>query len=255
MNNSNGTLRLAEVRILVDAYCRSLECAERLSTPSAAEAPSSEFCRLSEGVAAGQNEIYAALDHWSDGNPAARWAKRVAGVSPAMAAGLAAHIDIARCPTVGRIWRFAGLDPTRGWEPGQPRPWNPSLKMLCSRIGENFAQSSGEGSFYGDLYLQRKQRESSSNEAGVYADQAAAKLRDTSSRVDIEARRCCERGRLAPEHIEARARRWAVKLFLAHYHHVAWSVTMGAPPPRPYVIGVMGQPGYIAPPNIAGGVL
>lgn len=50
----------------------------------------------------------------------------------------------------------------------------------------------------------------------------------------------------------SRAKRWAVKLFLAHYHHVAWSLATGTPPPKPYVISVLGHADFIAPPNFDG---
>jgi len=56
-------------------------------------------------------------------------------------------------------------------------------------------------------------------------------------------------GKLPPAHIHARVKRWAVKLFLAHYHHVAWTLAIGAPPPKPYVIAVLGHADFIAPPN------
>ena len=37
------------------------------------------------------------------------------GIGPVIAAGLLANIDIKQAPTVGHIWRFAGLDPTNKW--------------------------------------------------------------------------------------------------------------------------------------------
>jgi hypothetical protein len=40
-----------------------------------------------------------------------------------------------------------------------------------------------------------------------------------------------------------------VKLFLAHYHHVAWTLATGTPPPKPYVISILGHADFIAPPN------
>jgi hypothetical protein len=40
-----------------------------------------------------------------------------------------------------------------------------------------------------------------------------------------------------------------VKLFLAHYHHVAWVAATGTEPPKPYVITILGHDGFIVPPN------
>jgi len=162
--------------------------------------------------------------------PAAKWAKGIAGISPAMAAGLAANISVEAAPTVGSIWRFAGLDPSVVWRRGEKRPWNPALKTVCLLIGHAFAESAAQDDdFYGKLYRQRAAIEAAAN---------------------------CSRSKqsnLPPAHIAARARRWTVKLFLAHYHHVAWTLATGTPPVKPYAIGVLGRGEYIAPPNFDGG--
>ncbi len=177
-----------------------------------------------------EEEIHHALDDWAITVPAANWARSIAGIIPAMAAGLAANIDIEMAPTVGRIWRYAGLDPSVVWKKGERRPWNPGLKAVCLRIGHAFAKSAGQdGDFYGKLYQQRA------------AIEAAA-----------DHRRCAQ-SKLPPAHLDARARRWTVKLFLAHYHHVAWTLATGTPPVKPYAIGVLGRGEYIAPPNFDGG--
>ena len=41
---------------------------------------------------------------------------------------------------------------------------------------------------------------------------------------------------LPPAQLHRRAVRWAVKLFLAHYHEVSYLASYGAPPPLPYII-------------------
>ncbi len=51
------------------------------------------------------------------------------------------------------------------------------------------------------------------------------------------------------ERIQLRAQRYAVKLFLAHLHHVWHEIAFGTPPPKPFVIEHMGRAHYIAPPN------
>ena len=48
---------------------------------------------------------------------------------------------------------------------------------------------------------------------------------------------------LPPAHLHARAKRYAVKLFLSHYHHVAYEVRTGAPPKAPYI--VTHDPGHV----------
>ena len=68
------------------------------------------------------------------------WAMATIGVGPVICAGVIARIDIHRAPTVGHIWRFAGLDPTQKWEKGKKRPWNTDLKRICWLLGESFVK-------------------------------------------------------------------------------------------------------------------
>ena len=41
---------------------------------------------------------------------------------------------------------------------------------------------------------------------------------------------------LAPAHIHARARRYAVKIFMSHLHHVMYVDFNGEDPPKPFII-------------------
>ena len=43
-------------------------------------------------------------------------------------------------------------------------------------------------------------------------------------------------GMLSPAHIMARAQRWTVKLFLSHYHHVAFRYQFGIDPQKPFIL-------------------
>lgn len=62
-----------------------------------------------------ERRIFQAMDVYSDQKAVGIWAKLNRGIGPVLAAGLMAHIDITRAPTVGHLWRFAGLDPTVEW--------------------------------------------------------------------------------------------------------------------------------------------
>jgi hypothetical protein len=249
-----SSLTIDEARYLVDAYYSMQEyrktAANQVRALARSQEPHSVIQWLFEQNETVENQIRRALEAWTDALPAARWAKSIVGIGPVISAGLAAHIDISKCPTVGRIWRFAGLDPTVEWRKGQKRPWNASLKCLCWKIGESFVKVSGrDGDFYGRLYLQRKQVEQERNEAGEFAEQAAAKLRRFNIGRNTEAHKWYSQGKLPPAHIHSRAKRWVVKLFLAHYHEVAWRLATGQPPAKPYVISILGHGDYIAPPN------
>ncbi len=252
-----SSLSVDEARYLVDAYYRIQDNRKTSGNQVRALAESKEphgvllwLFYQNETV---EKQIKRALDSWTDALPAARWAKSIVGIGPVISAGLAAHIDVARCTTVGSIWRFAGLDPTVEWKKGTKRPWNASLKTLCWKIGESFVKVSGcDDDFYGHLYARRKDQEIAANEAGQFADQAARKLERFNIGKATDAYKAYAQGKLPPAHIHARAKRWAVKLFLAHYHHVAWTLATGQPPAKPYVISILGHADFIAPPNFGG---
>jgi hypothetical protein len=161
----------------------------------------------------------------------------VYGIGPVIAAGLMAHIDITKCPTVGHIWRFAGLDPTLKWEKGQKRPFNGPLKTLCWKVGQSFMKFSGQAECqYGAIYRERKQYEIERNEAGGNAAAAAEVL---AAKPNHAQRAIYATGKLSPAQIDARARRYAVKLFLSHMHAVWYEQHFGTEPPLPYPIAIL----------------
>lgn len=251
---ASATLTHDEARYLVDAYYQMQRDRIRAGGQVRAQAETGEphavLSWLGTNTASLEGQIKRALDAYSDADPLGRRAKSVVGIGPVLASGLLAHIDIEKAPAAGHIWRFAGLDPTVRWEKKTKRPWNASLKTLCWKIGESFVKVSGhEADVYGKLYLQRKAFETSRNEAGAFAEQARSILATKRFRDDTTAKAAYEAGRLPPGHIHARAKRWAVKLFLAHYHHVAYELHYGVPPPKPYILTAKGGHAHmIAPP-------
>jgi hypothetical protein len=250
-----------------------------------------------------EKQIARALDSYSDASAIGLWAKSICGIGPVITAGLLSHIDIHQAPTVGHIWRFAGLDPTMQWL-GKERskslvasykgrkfadlvvaicadtsrkpekyeawcervelkqnldsftkwlslmPWDNQLKRLCFLIGECFVKvSSNDKDVYGAIWRARKDYEERKNLNGDYADQAAKSLAEKNYNKDTDAYKAYIKGQLPQARIHLRAKRYAVKLFLAHYHHVAHETILGSPPPKPYVLEHMGHVHYMAPPN------
>jgi hypothetical protein len=255
-----------------------------------------------------ESQVAATLGEWSLSTEVGRWSRAQKGIGPVLAAGLMAYIDIERAPTVGRIWRYAGLDPTLEWlgtkkatelvaeyvPAGQKptmeviatiaerlnrkpesiialaqvsrddeavdegeltpnitraklisalsrRPYNARLKTHMWKIGDSFVKVSGrEGAFYGKMYRDRKAIEVVKNETRAFADQAAHALA-TRNIKDKKLRATYEDGKLPPGRIDLRARRWAVKLFLAHWHEVAFKERYGVDPPLPYPIAHLGH--------------
>lgn len=249
------TLSADEARYLVDYYYTMqgdrIRSAHQGRTLEEAGEPHDVVSWLGTNTGILEQQVKRALDAYTDSLVVGRWAKSITGIGPIIAAGLSAHIDITKAPTVGHIWRFAGLDPTVRWEKKTKRPWNASLKTLTWKIGESFVKVSGnDADVYGKLYLKRKIVEVERNAAGLFAEQAEAKLATTKIGKDTEARKHYEAGHLPPGHLHARAKRWAVKLFLAHWHHVAHEAHYGMPPVKPYILTEAGgHAHFIAPPN------
>ena len=153
------------------------------------------------------------------------------------------------------------------------RPWNAGLKVLGWKIGESFVKQSGrESDFYGKLILKRKAYEIGRNERGELADQAAEVMRTkkigkgtdaypwyagcvtqtaakeyrdrvAAGEEGVKPKRVAEgQGTLMlpPGHIHARAKRWGVKLFLSHWHWVAYLEHFGREPEESYSLSVLG---------------
>lgn len=214
---------------------------------SLSDEPSATLTFLTGQGATIEAQCRRALDLWTRDHPPSQWARGICGVGPVIAAGLRAHTHIEHCPTVGHLWAFAGLDPTKKWEKGQRRPWNAEFKRLLWLLGESFVKvKSRPGDIYGKVYAERRAYEDAKNAAGDYADQAAASI--ARFRKDTEAFKHYEAGRLPPARLYLRAKRYAVKLFLAHYHHVVFVHAYGKEPPLPYPVVHLGHAHVFPPP-------
>ena len=308
LKDAAKTLSEDEARFLVDAYYTMQD--NRLRT-------NNQRRSIDQGVDVGtdhvvldwlakndeilERQIKGALDSYSGSRPIGQWARSIIGIGPVIASGLMSHIDIRKCPTVGHIWRFAGLDPTVQWMGGAEvralvedvedldkacqilgrnpenirvsatkdrdgnavnltkttlvkalsrRPFNLPLKTLCWKIGESFIKVSGHpDDVYGKIYAARKALETERNEAGLFADQAAKKLEKFKIGKDTDAYKAYSNGKLPKAHIHARARRYAVKIFLSHYHAVAYMLEFGTEPPKPFAIAHLGHAHEIVPPR------
>ena len=86
------------------------------------------------------------------------------------------------------------------------------------------------------VYLVRKEREVAKNAMYEFKDQAAEILRNKNIGKETDAFKAYSEGKLPPAHIHARAKRYAVKLFLSHWHYVAFESRYGVPPERPYIL-------------------
>ena len=197
---------------------------------------------------AGEKVISHALKKWilSDESPAeTKWAYDQIGIGPVLAAGLAAHIDVTKARTISAVWKFAGQAP--GFDrrvKGTTLPYNARLKVLCYKISDSFVKVSGnQKSFYGRLYSEFKKEEVQKNESGLLKGAAQREL--TSKKITKpEVRLKNEQGRLTDGHVDNRARRRVVKIFLSHYW-LRGREARGLPVPGPYSGDILGHSGMI----------
>lgn len=247
-----ATLSDQEARYLVDYYYICQEDRKRANNQTRALTEGQEPCAvvawLAEQAATLEAQIKRALDIYTSAHPVGEWLKSIYGIGPVISAGILAHIDITKAPTVGHIWSFAGLDPNVKWEKGQKRPYNAKLKTILWHAGQSFMKfSAREECYYGKIYRERKDFELARNERKENEEAVAAAL--TRIGKHTEAYKHLIEGKLPPAQIDARARRYAVKLFLAHLHAVWYEIHFKTKPPLPYPIAILGHAHYIPPHN------
>jgi len=249
-----------EARLLVDTYYtmqrgriragNQIGAVQR-EVDEQAELPTLAYARENFGKV--EKQLVRALKVYAESSVAGRWLLGVRGIGPVLAAGLLAHVDPAQCTTAGKLWRFAGLDPTTKWERGKKRPYNAALKVLCWKIGESFKRLGGDdGSLYAKLYRDRKVFEVANNESGKLADQALARLERATKekwRISPEQRETWASGKLQAVGLDLRATRYAVKIFLSHFQAVAFELHFHEKAPRPWIIQYGGHADEIAIPN------
>ena len=127
-------------------------------------------------------------------------------------------------------------------------PYNLDLKKRCFLIGESFMkQHNREGSLYGRIYMERKIEETMKNDHGDYAEEAARILESKNWSKDTDTKKALLEGKLSAGHINMRAKRYAVKLFISHVFEAMYYEKYRKEPPMPYVIAHMGHHDYIAP--------
>jgi hypothetical protein len=239
-----------EARFLVDSYYIMQEARKRSDNQIRSmeeEEPHEILTWFATQSDLLERDLRGALARYSDSKEIGRRMKNIYGIGPVIAAGLMAHIDIKECKAAGVIWRFAGLDPTDKWGEGEKRPWNASLKTLCWHIGQCFMKFHNvDKCYYGKIYEERKKYEVKRNDNGGNAQTARELL--PRYKKPTETRKWLLKGFLPPAQIDARARRYATKIFLSHLHTVWYKLELGKDAPNPYPITHLGHIENIRPP-------
>lgn len=233
-------------RIRAEGQIRAMDQAsEKAEEPKKSHAILDWLAGQNRGL---ENQVKLTLDIYSAASPLGVWAREQHGIGPVIAAGLLAHINLEKAKTAGAIWRYAGLDPSVEWEKGQKRPWNASLKTLCWKMGESFVKVSNKpDSLYGSLYKERKALEVIRNERGDNKETAARILTEKDFRRDTTAKAKLTAGFLPDAHVHSRAKRYAVKIFLSHYHMMGYRLLLKTEAPVPFPIAHMDHTHMIDP--------
>ena len=97
---------------------------------------------------------------------------------------------------------------------------------------------------------ERRDFEDAKNEAGEYAEEAAKQLQNKNYGKTTDAYKAYSQGKLPPNHLFARSKRWTVKLFLSHYWQVGKELKNDLPSDwKPWVISIGGHQDLVPVPN------
>jgi len=127
-------------------------------------------------------------------------------------------------------------------------PYNQECKTLCWKLGESFLKQKNKvDDIYGKLIDARKVYENAKNDRGDYVDQAKVCAAHVS--MHTQAFKYYSSGKLSPDHILSRAKRFAVKIFISHLHAIMYWDHYKALPPRPFAMSILGHKDYIRIPR------
>src|SRR4029077_15693049 len=244
------TLRQHEIAEMVEIYYDAQDMRIQHANKKRTEPPSPLVQWLDFWMHIGEKVIHAKLAEWiesEDSPPEAKWAYEQIGIGPIIPSCVAAHVEVTKAQSISARWKFGGQAP--GFDrkvKGQKLCYNARLKVLCWKAGESFVKVSGkEGATYGKLYSQFKAEEIQRNEAGSYAEAAKLELAKKKFKAeDSVTKKRLLAGMLSDAHLHARAKRRAVKIFLADF----WTVgrkARGLAVREPYAIAVLGHDGKI----------
>ena len=250
-----STLNQNEVRYLVDSYYQMqndrIRAKNQIRSLNENAEPHQVISWFADNKSITEKRIKQILTAYSASKEIGQWAMSVTGVGGVISSGLLAHIDMSRVVNVGQILSFAGILPEeKEWKKGMKRPFNAKLKVLCWKAGESFVKvSNKENAFYGKIYKEWKEKYVQANESGEFAEQCKVILEKKTYNKSTDAYKAYIEGKLPPAHVQARAKRKAVQLFLSHWFEVAYFYHHGTfNPSLPYIIE-RGHSGYIPIPN------
>jgi len=125
--NLNADLRLTasklgkeSARMFVDLFYQiqkmRIGCGGQYRAARRNQESTAFFAHQYGNLSALERQVKMGLDSFVSGYSIGNWMKSINGIAELTAAGMLAYIDIRQAPTVGHIWRFAGIA-------GDEQPW------------------------------------------------------------------------------------------------------------------------------------
>lgn len=266
-------LTMPEIRFTVANYYAAQEMRKRIDMQLRHQGDKPLLSYTGDSFAVIEVQVCRVLERAASAHVAGRWLLSQHGIGPVISSGMLAHIDMeweecteclkkksfgcecgkpfktVVCETAGRVWRFAGLDPTSKWNKGERRPWNAQLKQICWHAGECFKRTSGsDKSFYGDIYRKRKEYEVQRNDTGGNAERA--KTYKVSGDATEKTKKALASGKLPDGQLDRQATRYAVKMLLSHLHLVMFWDKYRKVSAKPFALSILGHAHEIVPPNL-----
>ncbi|MFW6041269.1 MAG: hypothetical protein ACOC85_05480 [Thermoplasmatota archaeon] len=165
-----------------------------------------------------------------------RWLEDVLGIGPVLGAGLVRFFNYCETyPYVSSLWKHSGLHPkgAKGPTKGEKLDYDPDRKTFAWKVMDSFVKWRTEP--YRGIYDSEKERQSKRME-----------LKEEGREDEFKG--------TAPKngkHVDFRARRKAVKIFLQHYWVISRQLK-GLSTEPPYVHDKLKHDNYIKPPHIPG---
>lgn len=168
-------------------------------------------------------EIAQILTIHAQKDKVADWASRITGVGAVLACGVVAYLGDVK--SINELYSLAGFIPRNRYNNSE---YSVELKRISCRIAENFVSTAdNRHDVYGHIYKYRRDFETDKNNRLEYKEQADSVLEKNNHNPASKNFKWHMQGKLSPAHINMRARRYAVKIFLQHLFSVYNEVRNG----------------------------
>ncbi len=181
-----------------------------------------------------------------DLHPAEPWFSLINGIGQENIAKIIGLVNIEKAPYISSLWKWAGMHVVDGKSPrrkkGQKIEYNSQLRTMCWRLVTSIMRAQSgptdkvptrkEGKYY-QYYIVQKNAEISKLHRAKVLIVPASKL--PTRIVKGKKEKYEPEGMISEGHVDNRAKRKMIKLFLSHLWEV-WRKALGLPITKPYIL-------------------